>query len=138
MKEKEMRNTMFGKAQSFGMMLNKNASRITVCMLVAAMMCSTVFASGADGLWTTISGLVQTWVTRLGGVVMFIGAIMFGLGWKSDDAEQKLPKNQNRCRNAGLQKQQSHVLPKIRFLMLLIMKKVFLKLHRTNFQKCTV
>lgn len=89
MKEKEMRNTMSGKAQSFGMMLNKNASRITVCMLVAAMMCSTVFASGADGLWTTISGLVQTWVTRLGGVVMFIGAIMFGLGWKSDDAEQK-------------------------------------------------
>ena len=77
MKEKEMRNTMSGKAQSFGMMLNKNASRITV------------FASGADGLWTTISGLVQTWVTRLGGVVMFIGAIMFGLGWKSDDAEQK-------------------------------------------------
>lgn len=28
MKEKEMRNTMSGKAQSFGMMLNKNARHI--------------------------------------------------------------------------------------------------------------
>ena len=32
---------------------------------------------------------MKTWVTRLGGVVMFVGGIMFGLGWKSDDAEQK-------------------------------------------------
>ena len=49
----------------------------------------TTTASGADGLWNTISTLIQTWVTRLGGVVMFVGGVMFGLGWKSDDAEQK-------------------------------------------------
>lgn len=42
-----------------------------------------------DALWKTITGLIKTWVTRLGGVVMFVGGIMFGLGWKSDDAEQK-------------------------------------------------
>jgi hypothetical protein len=46
-------------------------------------------ASGADAMWKTITGLIGTWVTRLGGVVMFVGGIMFGLGWKSDDAEQK-------------------------------------------------
>lgn len=46
-------------------------------------------ASGADAMWSTITGLIGTWVTRLGGVVMFVGGIMFGLGWKSDDAEQK-------------------------------------------------
>lgn len=45
--------------------------------------------SGADAMWSTITGLIGTWVTRLGGVVMFVGGIMFGLGWKSDDAEQK-------------------------------------------------
>lgn len=45
--------------------------------------------SSADSLWTTVSDLIGTWVTRLGGVVMFVGLIMFGLGWKSDDAEQK-------------------------------------------------
>ena len=43
----------------------------------------------ADTLWTTISDLIKTWVTRLGGVVMFVGGIIFGLGWKSDDSEQK-------------------------------------------------
>jgi hypothetical protein len=42
-----------------------------------------------DALWKTITDLMKTWVTRLGGVVMFVGGIMFGLGWKSDDAEQK-------------------------------------------------
>lgn len=86
----EIKSTNKNKVQSVGLFLNKNASRIAVCMMVATMMCGTVFATaGVDALWNTISGLIQTWVTRLGGVVMFVGGIMFGLGWKSDDAEQK-------------------------------------------------
>ena len=43
----------------------------------------------ADTLWLLIQGLVETWVSRLGGVVMFVGGIMFALGWKNDDAEGK-------------------------------------------------
>jgi len=43
----------------------------------------------ADELWNTIAGFIGTWVFRLGGVVLFVGGIMFGLGWKSDDAEGK-------------------------------------------------
>jgi uncharacterized membrane protein YecN with MAPEG domain len=43
----------------------------------------------ADEMWSTVTALVGTWVTRLGGVVMFVGGVMFGLGWKNDDAEQK-------------------------------------------------
>ena len=77
------------KAQSIGVFLNKHAALLACAMLIAVMMCGTVFASGADSLWNTISNLIRTWVTRLGGVVMFVGGIMFGLGWKSDDAEQK-------------------------------------------------
>ena len=46
-------------------------------------------ADPGEVLWTTIVGVISTWVTRLGGVVFFIGGVMFGLGWKSDDAEQK-------------------------------------------------
>jgi hypothetical protein len=46
-------------------------------------------ANTADTLWTTVSDLIGTWVTRLGGVVMFVGGVMFGLGWKNDDAEGK-------------------------------------------------
>jgi uncharacterized membrane protein YecN with MAPEG domain len=53
------------------------------------MFMSVAHASNADTLWTTIADLIKTWVTRLGGVVMFVGGVMFGLGWKSDDAEQK-------------------------------------------------
>lgn len=77
------------KAQSIGVFFNRHAALLTCVMLIAVMMCGTVFASGADALWQTIAKLIQTWVTRLGGVVMFVGGIMFGLGWKSDDAEQK-------------------------------------------------
>ena len=65
------------------------ASVLACMMLVAIILSGTAFASSADALWSTISNLIQTWVTRLGGVIMFVGGVMFGLGWKSDDAEQK-------------------------------------------------
>lgn len=74
------------KAKKF---INKNYAVLMVTVLMGAMMCGTVFGATADTLWTTISGLIQTWVTRLGAVVVFVGGIMFALGWKSDDAEQK-------------------------------------------------
>lgn len=51
---------------------------------------TTTTASGAaDDMWNTITALVTKWIGRLGGAVIFVGGIMFGLGWKSDDAEQK-------------------------------------------------
>jgi len=43
----------------------------------------------ADALWANIANFVGTWVFRLGGVVLFVGGILFALGWRSDDAEQK-------------------------------------------------
>lgn len=81
---------MKNKLTKLGLFLNKNASKIMVTAMITTMMFSTiVFGATADSLWTTISGLIQTWVTRLGAVVVFVGGIMFALGWKSDDAEQK-------------------------------------------------
>jgi hypothetical protein len=82
------------RINSIGKFLNKNFDRIAVCMACAMLMGTTVFAAGGnpsnvDTLWQTIASLVETWVTRLGGVVMLVGGVMFGLGWKSDDAEQK-------------------------------------------------
>ena len=64
-------------------------------MLCLSFMVVFAAASGSDGasraetLWTTLSGLIEKWVTRLGAVVVFIGGIMFALGWKNDDAEGK-------------------------------------------------
>lgn len=78
------------KVQAVGKFFNKHMGKIMLCLMLTMMISSTVFAAaGADVLWTNLTTLIEKWVTRLGGVVMLIGGIMFGLGWKSDDAEQK-------------------------------------------------
>ena len=78
------------KVQSIGKFINRHYAAIMVCVLCTMMIGTSVFAAaGADVLWTKLTTLIEKWVTRLGGVVMLIGGIMFGLGWKSDDAEQK-------------------------------------------------
>ncbi len=78
---------MWEKAARFW---NKYSMYITLALVVLIMVHGTVFASaGADSLWSTLSNEIKKWVTRLGGVIMFVGGIMFGLGWKSDDAEQR-------------------------------------------------
>ncbi|MDR2650649.1 MAG: hypothetical protein LBB94_13180 [Clostridiales bacterium] len=67
---------------------------VIICVLFLAFVFSTrtVLASGTtdpDSLWKTVTDLIEKWVTRLGAVVMFVGGVMFGLGWKNDDAEGK-------------------------------------------------
>lgn len=76
-------------ANSISKKVNKNFAVVTAVAVMMMAMSLTAFGTGADALWNTISGLIETWVTRLGGVIIFVGGIMFGLGWKSDDAEQK-------------------------------------------------
>jgi len=63
---------------------------LALCVWLLALSTNGVaLANPGEALWGTISGLIGTWVTRLGAVVMFAGFIMFGLGWKNDDAEGK-------------------------------------------------
>lgn len=70
---------------------NKATILTIVCsFLVFAVMASgVVFADEAEEMWGVFADLIKKWVTRLGAVVMFIGGIQFGMGWKGDDAEQK-------------------------------------------------
>jgi len=82
-------NRKESKIAMFGAFLNKHMVLITCILIVGVMFMGIASAGNADTLWTTIADLIKKWVTRLGGVVMFVGGIMFGLGWKSDDAEQK-------------------------------------------------
>lgn len=77
------------KVSMLGSFLNKHMAIITCMLLIGIMVFGVAHASSADTLWNTVRDLIKTWVTRLGGVVMFVGGVMFGLGWKSDDAEQK-------------------------------------------------
>lgn len=87
-RDKEMKKEqVLRKAKQF---LNRNWMTIICLSIMVIMMTNSVFAAKtADQLWTDVSNLMKTWVTRLGAVVMFVGGVMFGLGWKSDDAEQK-------------------------------------------------
>lgn len=62
------------------------------CMVAMLVMlgCSVAFAGDkADSMWTTIKDKLSTWVERLGGMIVFVGGVMFALGWKRDDADQK-------------------------------------------------
>jgi len=55
-----------------------------------------VLASGAgastidaNNAFTAVMDFLVPWIQKLGGVVMLIGGIMFGLGFKNDDADSK-------------------------------------------------
>lgn len=43
----------------------------------------------AEAKWNAVIDFLVPWVGRLGGAITFIGAIMFALGFKDDDAESK-------------------------------------------------
>lgn len=45
--------------------------------------------SAADSKWTAMINFILPWIQRLGGVVLLIGAVEFGLAFKNDDAEGK-------------------------------------------------
>lgn len=63
---------------------------LMVCLMIGKVVCATTTTGDkADDMWVTLTDLIAKWVTRLGGVVIFVGGIMFALGWKSDDADQK-------------------------------------------------
>ena len=47
------------------------------------------FCHGADAQWQAIVNLILPWVKRLGGALVFIGGIEWGIGFRSDNPEQK-------------------------------------------------
>lgn len=76
--------------------ISKNWVTIASIAILMVVMCvGFAFADGGNGggtaedMWDKIKTLVETWAKRLGGVVFFVGGIMFGLGWKREDADGK-------------------------------------------------
>lgn len=71
----------------------RKAIIFTYLMLMANdVMSKTVYATGAgsaDAKWNAVIGFLTPWIQRLGGAVILIGAIEFGLGFKNDDPEGK-------------------------------------------------
>ena len=90
MMKTQIKNTNESMSRKIWKGIERHYDKVICIMLMAIMISGTVFAAdNSDALWNTVAGLIEKWVTRLGGVVVFVGGVMFGLGWRSDDAEQK-------------------------------------------------
>ena len=63
--------------------------KIQAIMLAYALFAPMSLTYGADAKWNAVISFILPWISRLGGVVVLIGAIEFGLAFKSDDAEGK-------------------------------------------------
>ena len=87
-KQEQTENTQGGALQTINRHISRNIHYFIAASVAILVISGTVFAD-PEVLWSTIADLIGTWVTRLGAVVMFVGGVMFGLGWKNDDAEQK-------------------------------------------------
>lgn len=61
---------------------------ITALMSVMAYATTSV-APPANDAWDNVKGFLGLWIPRLGGGVMVIGLIFFGLGFIRDDADSK-------------------------------------------------
>lgn len=64
-------------------------SKIAAILLAYGMLAPMNLTYGADAKWNAMINFILPWISRLGGVVILIGAVEFGLAFKSDDAEGK-------------------------------------------------
>lgn len=84
---------MLKTTNAVGKALNKRWGKVLLVLpLCISMLTVTVSASGgadAEGFIDSVIELLQTWIPRLGGMVVVVGGIQFGLGFKDDNADQK-------------------------------------------------
>lgn len=78
-----------------GKLMTKRTGKILVTLpLALSLMAVTVFADGgsnggAEGTINTIIGLLNTWIPRLGALLVVVGGIQLGIGFKDDDQTGK-------------------------------------------------
>lgn len=48
-----------------------------------------VYAADANASWNTVMNFLIEWVPKLGAVLLFYGAVEFGIAYKSEDANSK-------------------------------------------------
>ncbi len=76
-----------------GKLVSKRIGRLIIVLPLVLSMCTiTAFAEGtgdAEGTIQTIIDLLTTWIPRLGGLLVVVGGIQLGIGFKDDDATGK-------------------------------------------------
>jgi hypothetical protein len=89
--QQHSRNSIKGKMKKVAEKLWNLRWQITLFMLSVCSVPPTtaLAAGGADAKWQSVISFITPWIGRMGGLVILIGAVEFGLAFKSDDAEGK-------------------------------------------------
>jgi hypothetical protein len=76
-----------------GKLMTKKAGKMLLILpLAMSLLAIPVFAEGgadAEGFINTITELLKKWIPRLGGMIIVVGGIQLGVGFKDDNADGK-------------------------------------------------
>lgn len=76
-----------------GKLMTKKAGKVLVTLPLALSACTVTACAaeggGAEDTIQTIIDLLTTWIPRLGGLLVVVGGIQLGIGFKDDDATGK-------------------------------------------------
>lgn len=96
---KKVLKKLGAKAKDLFMSLKEKKAKLTAQLVVSAMsalaLAIPVFAEGGDAAdagsaqFNAVVEFFATWIGRIGLIVGFVGAVMFGLAIKNDDADAK-------------------------------------------------
>lgn len=73
--------------------MKKLLTILPIMLIALSLVTVPAFAEGsatdADSFINEIVGLLQTWIPRLGGMIVVVGGIQLGIGFKDDNADGK-------------------------------------------------
>lgn len=73
-----------------GILMTKRIGKVLVTLPLVLSMCTvTAYAVDADEMINKIIELLKLWIPRLGGLLVIVGGIQLGIGFKDDDATGK-------------------------------------------------
>lgn len=85
--------TMVKATNVMGKLASKRIGKLLIVLPLVLSMCTiTAFADGSTSPDTAINSIIellQTWIPRLGGMLIVVGGIQLGIGFKDDDATGK-------------------------------------------------
>ena len=84
-----MKNTTKRRINNLKKWVEDKKWQLFALMMPLLLPTGTAHADDADDKWNDVIGFILPWISRLGGVVILIGAVEFGLAFKNDDAEGK-------------------------------------------------
>ena len=78
-----MKNILMGLKRTVGQ------KKVQMAMLLYAILAPIGIAGAAEAKWNAVIDFIVPWITRMGGLIVLIGAVEFGIAFKGDDAEGK-------------------------------------------------